>query len=120
MFKMSAVANLLRFAHYSCYFGCFIQLSSTLRIASFNAGLAPTVPYFEDRRDEIVPALEELNADILCLQEVNIVFSNLMTSQHFGHLGISVLKKPKLKIAISAQLGSIAQRVYFLMNKESR
>ena len=71
MFKMAVVANLLRFAH---YFGCFIQLSSTLRIASFNAGLAPTVPYFEDRRDEVVPALEELNADILCLQEVNIVF----------------------------------------------
>ena len=56
------------------YFGVFIEIystaSSACRIASFNAGLAPTVPYFEDRREEIVPALDELDADVVCLQEV--------------------------------------------------
>ena len=68
-FEMALATYIL---HSAFYFGVFIVTSSAFRIASFNTGLASTVPYLEDRREEIAPALEELNADILCLQEVMI------------------------------------------------
>ena len=49
--------------------------ATSVRIASFNSGLTPKIAYFEERREAIAPALVELNADVLCLQEVIFSFS---------------------------------------------
>ena len=44
--------------------------ATSTRIVSFNSGLTPKVAHYDERRLEIAPALVELNADIVCLQEV--------------------------------------------------
>ena len=47
--------------------------ATSTRIVSFNSGLTPKVAHYDERRLEIAPALVELNADIVCLQEVTFL-----------------------------------------------
>ena len=55
---------------------------TSTRIVSFNSGLTPKVANYDDRRLEIAPALVELNADIVCLQEVTFLCYVFINNAH--------------------------------------
>lgn len=57
--------------------GAFGQkINAAARLITFNTGLTPRVEHYDVRKGRVGTALRDLEADVLCLQEVSLLLNN--------------------------------------------